>query len=178
MPNEKPNIPAGFDVSDRVELIDIRIVKSAFNQTPEINRGRKNVDIDRKVNLQIDKEKGVLFVVINFDLKASIDGVQSPVITIAASFLLVYRLQDFNGLTDESYRSFAEVNAVFNAWPYWREFVQNITVRMGLPPLTMPVFRIAGTNKKEIAENTNNNAPDGGAEKMVIVKRKKKIKEK
>ncbi|MEN6308987.1 MAG: hypothetical protein ABFD91_14660 [Anaerohalosphaeraceae bacterium] len=149
MPNEKPNTPTGLDVSARVELMDIRIIKSAFEQTPEVNRGRKNVDINRKVNLQVDKEKNLLFVVIDFDLKASVEGASSPVITITASFLLVYKLQDFSGLTDESYRSFAEINAVFNAWPYWREYVQNITVRMGLPSLTIPVFRIAKSSDKE-----------------------------
>lgn len=46
-------------------------------------------------------------------------------------------LQIHEGLLDE----FAKVNGVFNAWPYWREFVQNTLVRMGLPPLALPLYR-------------------------------------
>lgn len=167
MQNEKQNIPAGFDVSDRVELIDVRIIKSMFEMTPEVNQGKKNVATDRKVNLQVDKEKELLIVVIDFDLKASVEGVSSPVITIAVSFLLAYRLRNFNELTDESYRSFAELNAVFNIWPYWREFVQNVTVRMGLPPLTMPVFRITKPSEKVIREK---NAPKKVESKAVTEK--------
>jgi preprotein translocase subunit SecB len=45
------------------------------------------------------------------------------------------------GLTEAHLDAFAKTNAVFNAWPYWREFVQSTTVRMGLPPLVTPVFR-------------------------------------
>jgi len=37
---------------------------------------------------------------------------------------------------------FANVNGVFNCWPYWREFVQNITTRMGLPSLIVPLLKI------------------------------------
>lgn len=38
--------------------------------------------------------------------------------------------------------AFAQINGVFNAWPYIRETVQSLTTRMGLPPLTLAVFRV------------------------------------
>lgn len=154
MPIETKTINAGLDVSIRVELLDIRIIKSTFEQTPDVGRGRKKVDISRNVNLEIDKEKELLFVIVEFTLNASIEGVESPVIIITGSFLLIYKLKDFDGLTDESYRSFAEVNAVFNVWPYWREYVQSVTVRMGLPSLTIPVFRISKSSDKETNKDT------------------------
>ncbi len=37
---------------------------------------------------------------------------------------------------------FASLNGVFNAWPYFREFLQSATTRMGLPQFVLPVFRI------------------------------------
>jgi preprotein translocase subunit SecB len=39
-------------------------------------------------------------------------------------------------------KAFAKSNGMLNVWPYWREFVQSITSRAGLPPLTVPLFRI------------------------------------
>jgi hypothetical protein len=39
--------------------------------------------------------------------------------------------------------AFATINEVFNAWPCWREYVQNVVARMGLPSITVPVFRVA-----------------------------------
>jgi hypothetical protein len=67
---------------------------------------------------------------------------ESAFLTIAADFLLVYSITDVSDLDDASFRSFAELNGTYNAWPYWREFVQNITSRMDLPTLTIPVFRL------------------------------------
>ncbi len=36
---------------------------------------------------------------------------------------------------------FSKVNLHMTTWPYFREFVQNIIQRMGLPPLTLPFLK-------------------------------------
>ena len=36
---------------------------------------------------------------------------------------------------------FSKVNLHMNTWPYFREFVQNIIQRTGLPPLTLPFLK-------------------------------------
>lgn len=33
-------------------------------------------------------------------------------------------------------------NAIFNCWPYFREFIQTATTRMGFPPATVPFLRL------------------------------------
>jgi hypothetical protein len=38
---------------------------------------------------------------------------------------------------------FMTINPISNAWPYWREFVQNMSSRMGFPALTVPLLEIA-----------------------------------
>jgi hypothetical protein len=70
-----------------------------------------------------------------------------PIINIDASFLLTYKVKDFDGLTKRGFGAFGDINGIYNAWPYWREFVQNTIGRMGLPTLTIPVFRIAGSKE-------------------------------
>ena len=35
---------------------------------------------------------------------------------------------------------FRKINLPLNSWPYLREFVQNMTQRMNIPPLTLPFF--------------------------------------
>lgn len=42
-------------------------------------------------------------------------------------------------LSDESLSSFAK-NAVHNAWPYWREYIQSTCARAGLPNIEVPPF--------------------------------------
>ena len=34
------------------------------------------------------------------------------------------------------------INPISNAWPYWREFVQSMSSRMGFPALTVPLLEI------------------------------------
>lgn len=45
------------------------------------------------------------------------------------------------------YRS--TINPISDAWPYWREFVQNMSSRMGFPALTVPLLEIVQAKKPE-----------------------------
>ena len=44
--------------------------------------------------------------------------------------------------SSDELNEFGQVNAVFNAWPYWRELVQSSLARMSMPILTVPVYRV------------------------------------
>jgi hypothetical protein len=37
---------------------------------------------------------------------------------------------------------FMTINPISHAWPYWREFVQSMSSRMGFPALTVPLLEI------------------------------------
>lgn len=63
-------------------------------------------------------------------------------LSLQATFDLLYELPKTKDFSAAALSHFANVNGVYNAWPYWRELVQSITVRMGLPPVVLPVFRI------------------------------------
>lgn len=54
-----------------------------------------------------------------------------------------------------------------NAWPYWREFVQNMSARMGFPALTVPLLDIVPQKPEEKAQEDVN--------KKVSRRSKKKI---
>ena len=58
---------------------------------------------------------------------------------IRGRFELSYEVPGKESFSPEG---FGHVNAVFNAWPYWRELVQTSLARMAMPPLTVPVFRL------------------------------------
>jgi len=72
-----------------------------------------------------------------------------PVVTISATFELVYALSGELTPTEEVLEEFARVNGVYNAWPYWREFIQNAASRMNLPPLVLPVFRVQKPTERQ-----------------------------
>lgn len=64
-------------------------------------------------------------------------------ICVEAVFELQYSHPDAASLGDEALLAFAGTNGVFNAWPYFREFAQSSFQRMGLPPTTIPLFRLS-----------------------------------
>lgn len=72
---------------------------------------------------------------------------------IRATFELSYAIPDEESFSPEELEAFAEGNAVFNAWPYWRELVQASLARMSLPPLTLPVFRVVPAETTDEAED-------------------------
>lgn len=63
-------------------------------------------------------------------------------VRIEAEFILEYALDKspFGEVSDEVATAFGKMTGVYNAWPYWREYVQSTIGRLGLPPLTLPLI--------------------------------------
>jgi preprotein translocase subunit SecB len=67
---------------------------------------------------------------------------------VDCEFTLRYALSPSLDATEEHFKHFANLNAVVNAWPYYREAVQSCVARMGLPTLVLPLFRLPQLNPK------------------------------
>lgn len=84
-----------------------------------------------------------------FSLKGESEEENEDVVArIECEYVLEYALDDRKGLTDEDIVQFCKMNSVYNSWPYWREFVQNLTNRMELPTLTLPLLKFRRSAKK------------------------------
>lgn len=66
--------------------------------------------------------------------------------TLIATYRLIYRLRDGETLAASDLKQFAHWNAVFNAWPYWRELLGSTLWRAGLPPVLAPVLGVPRSN--------------------------------
>jgi hypothetical protein len=80
------------------------------------------------------RERG-LYVTIRFVYKT-----EPPALSIDAIFNLHYRLDEER--TQQEMEAFAQINGVFNAWPYWRELVQSTASRMLVAVPAVPPLRI------------------------------------
>jgi len=60
---------------------------------------------------------------------------------VSAVFCITYTT-DYH-FEAEFFEIFKDINLPLNSWPYFREFVQNMTQRMNIPPLTLPVVKRA-----------------------------------
>ena len=72
------------------------------------------------------------------------EEVGNALFTVRAEYRLTYRVVGTEALPPDALHCFAWLNGPYNAWPYWREFVQSMSARMGLPGVVLPVFRPSG----------------------------------
>ena len=88
-------------------------------------------------------DDGLLLIDVTLEMKVcSNDEAEVLQAEIRGAFELTYSVPTDENFSGDELRGFAQVNAVFNAWPYWRELVQASLARMSLPTLTVPVFRL------------------------------------
>lgn len=67
---------------------------------------------------------------------------EAPALQVSGSFALSYQLKpEYEPKADEM-DAFKDGNAVFNCWPYFREFVQSMCSRMGLQIAPVPLLRL------------------------------------
>jgi hypothetical protein len=65
-----------------------------------------------------------------------------PFFEVSARFELTYLVPENFEATDAELKAFGDSNAVYNAWPYFREVVQSMAARMSLPSIVLPVYRV------------------------------------
>lgn len=149
-------------VAQRQVLKDIYLVAAKISRDPLIPLP-KSITLGHKCYTNpIRSEKNKLAygkILCNFQVAAF--NAKSPdkvIMKIAASFCINYSFRYKTpaaktnlilDLTLEDIEEYSkdviyeeEINPILNAWPYWREFVQNMSARMGFPALTVPPLEI------------------------------------
>jgi hypothetical protein len=130
-------------VSDRVQIRNVRCVDLRATCDLQGKPGPLAVEYVAEASATADAEGARILVYAVFGMQAGPENVPGSVLVqVKAKLELAYdcqRVEDFNSGT---LKSFAQLNGIYNAWPYWREIVQSLVARMGLPPLVVPVFRI------------------------------------
>ena len=153
--------PPGLLVSERVQLQDVRLWQCACEQREEAHvDGKKRYKITHSARIEVDKANGRICVWPKFHFEAFNEDQDQAVITVNATFLLIYSINCCAGLVQRGYQQFANMNGIYNAWPYWREFVQATIARMGLPALVLPVFRIMEPGKRQTKKRETSAVPE------------------
>ena len=92
----------------------------------------------------------------NFSMSSE-TGEKQPLIFVECRFEAQYELvSDYKPL-DAQIEAFRVANAIFNCWPFFREYVNNTVVRMNFPPPPIPFLRIV--RKKEEVTSGATSAP-------------------
>lgn len=140
----KPSSPSR--VISAIELVNVRLVRA--NARTEIASADEAGEgaaarISHKSKALENVSNGAFRVLAKIEvLVTPPDRPDHAVVEVEGAYELTYRVPKGFTASDEELRSFAEVNATFHAWPYWREFVHAVFGRMGLPPIVLPVMRM------------------------------------
>jgi hypothetical protein len=136
---------AQWAVLQDIYLVDAKITRDPLIALPEA------LTLEHKCSTDYPRSpKENYFVLCNFRVVA-FDGKEPSklVMKIEASFFISYVKKPDIKLPvhdDDSLLTYVEylmkVNPISDAWPYWREFVQNMSSRMGFPALTVPLLEI------------------------------------
>lgn len=139
-------------VLQEIYLVDAKIIRDPVIIYPEA------LSLEHKCSTEVlshDKEKKLSFILCNFRVAAfSSAAPDKLVMKIEAAFCTSYIHKSLpdespdDDLTDlidhfDYWQYCFTINPISNAWPYWREFVQSISTRMGFPALTVPLLEIA-----------------------------------
>lgn len=76
------------------------------------------------------------------EVQYRLTGEQHVVFRVDVTFLLVYEVDPEFAGTQKDLDAFARSQGVMASWPYAREFMQNLTARMGLPVLILPTLKL------------------------------------
>jgi len=75
-------------------------------------------------------------------------GSRAPFVSIGAEYVIVYDVGAPESCTPEAAKEFASRNAVFNCWPFFREFAQSLACRMGIAPVVVPLLKLSPPSPK------------------------------
>lgn len=149
-PQKRTALSRAVAVSDRVSGIeDIRFLESHCRLDADAARGEHQVEFAHQVESSADEANKTLRVIVTFKMTGYRITKKSkrPSVTIGCKLLLKYKITSLEGLGEDNFTQFARFNGIYNAWPYWREFVQSMIARMGLPPLVVPVFQLSSSRR-------------------------------
>lgn len=144
------NLDLAGKVARNVELEAVNLRHASVNAGYEPGELPEEVAIDIQYRTSMERKpsqggtpypKLAVTVEFKFKVEAKSDENSIDVMLLEAGYLLTYALNPSAEIEDECFKYFAEVNGPYNAWPYWRELVQSVSGRLGLPGFVVPVFR-------------------------------------
>ena len=127
-----------------VELNDVRLVESSVKTVIRSPKDAGDVDITFKAGAKVDAPPtaGVFYVLATAEMNIALRQTKVSAVSVRAAYELKYHLPGKLKTNAKDLNKFAQVNGIFNAWPFFREFIQNSFERMHLPSMTLPVYRL------------------------------------
>jgi len=129
-------------VAPVVEIQHVRLLGGTFEAVASEEQPRPD-PIRFSSSFQLNVDARILECRLQFDFLARVPAVAPPhrIVRVAATHLVTYLVREGHTPSVEALTAFSQINAAYNAWPYWREFLQSALQRLELPPFVAPLLR-------------------------------------
>lgn len=119
-----------------IKLGEIYLESCSVTHKRENLVGQKGLEVFIRDRASYKQDNGRVKVTHKYYLTAQKPEIQDFALKISTTFCLVY-ITD-SPFKKEFFEIFKNRSLPLNSWPYFREFVQNMTQRMNIPPITLP----------------------------------------
>ena len=134
-----------------VQIRDIRLVEAGVSTSVRSANEAGEIKFEVATSADVkeyNKDEGIFWVLAQITTRIMpVEPEKAAAVSVSVGFEIEYSLPKESRFSQEQLNTFSRINGVFHAWPYWREFVQNMLARMNLPTITLPVFRLEDTTK-------------------------------
>src|ERR1041385_165173 len=142
---------AASEFSTHAELDRVTLVQAAVEKSTNIG------SLSRPFEISFDYEPGVAAVKsgsanlqVRFDFRAA-DAAHNDAVTVKCTLEASYSLAKDYSPGSDVVHAFHSANAVFNSWPFFREYVQSTVLRMNMPAPPVPLMRLVARPKDACA---------------------------
>ncbi len=132
------------------------------------------VEHSREIGYEFDDQSSELQVKLGLSADAYDDdeepesreeGQRECLVSAKIGFHLRYQFYPPRDLPDaeevqKAMESFAKINGVYNAWPYFREILQNLSIRMCIPPITVPLLQLGPKRERDESVDSEGHQED------------------
>lgn len=142
-----PELDMAIEVSNAMDIRDITMIENRCKRFAVSNE-KNSYEIFAVTEYEQEKDSNDLLVLVRFKFMAH-NSKNENLALLEAVYLAFYASKAEKPFTDNHYTCFAEYCSIFHVWPYWREFVQRSIASLGMPPLTLPVYKFGSKLPKE-----------------------------
>ena len=101
----------------------------------------KALDLDISEKFSFEQDKNSLNILYRYKLTAQDKKMEKPALTIQADYSVKYDIHGEVTISKEFIKIFTDLTLSMLLWTYFRELVNNMVYRMGMPPLVLPMKR-------------------------------------
>ncbi|MBA7671453.1 hypothetical protein ES703_79611 [subsurface metagenome] len=125
------------DFVKQIEVDDLRIVSAQVNLL-DYSYFPSSAEVKWKMRASYEKAEGQFSVSHRYNVTILDKETNEDKAKISVTFFVVYSSKI--PISDDFFEIFKVRNLPLNTWPYFREFVHNVIMRMGWPPFIAPTY--------------------------------------